>query len=136
MNLKYFNLAKQYARLSTFSNKRRLQVGAIIVYKNKVIASGFNTNKTNPIHRTFSFITNNHEAIFSHAETNVVYKVIRKKYDKKDFEEMDIYIYRELESGVLGLAKPCSICEACIKTFRFRNVYYTSENGYICENFN
>jgi tRNA(Arg) A34 adenosine deaminase TadA len=135
MNLKYFNLAKQNARLSTFSNKRRLQIGAIIVFKNKVIASGFNTNKTNPLQRTFAFLTNNHEAIYSHAEINVIYKVIREKYNKKDFEEMDIYIYREVDSG-LGLSKPCNICEACIKTFIFRNVYYTSENGYVCENFN
>ena len=135
MNLKYFNLAKQNARLSTFSNKRRLQVGAIIVFKNKVIASGFNTNKTNPLQRTFAFLTNNYENIMCHAEVNVIYKVIREKYNRKDFEKMDIYIYRDMDSG-LGLAKPCSICEACIKTFRFRNVYYTSESGYICENFN
>lgn len=134
MNLKHFNQAKQNARLSTFSNKRRLQIGAIIVYKNKVISSGFNTNKTNPLQRTFAFLTNNYENIMCHAEINVIYKVIREKYNKKDFEEMDIYIYRDIDSG-LGLAKPCSICEACIKTFRFRNVYYTSESGYVCEKF-
>lgn len=136
MNLKYFNIAKQNAKLSTFSNKRRLQIGAIIVFKNKVIASGFNTNKTNPIQRTFAFLTNNYESVYCHSEINVISKVIREKYNRKDFEEMDIYVYRELENGNLGLAKPCIICEACIKTFKFRNVYYTSENGFVCEKFN
>lgn len=102
--------------------------------KNKVIAQGFNTNTTNPIHRTFSFLTNNPEVIFGHAETSVIYQVLRKKYTKEDFKSMDIYVYRDTKYS-LGLAKPCSICEACIKTFKFRNVYYTSENGYICEKF-
>ena len=45
---KYFELAKNASKLSDY-NKNNIRIGAILVYKNKVIASGWNTKKTNPM---------------------------------------------------------------------------------------
>ena len=45
---RYFKLAKNVSELSDY-NKRNIKIGAVLVYKNKVIGTGYNTNKTSPL---------------------------------------------------------------------------------------
>ena len=52
---KFFKLAKNASKLSDYS-KRKIHIGAILVYKNKVIASGWNTQKTSPFNTNIIFI--------------------------------------------------------------------------------
>ena len=49
MNInKFFNLAKTASKFSDY-NKKNVHIGAVLVYKNKIIANGWNSKKTNPI---------------------------------------------------------------------------------------
>ena len=50
---RYFKLAKNVSELSDY-NKRNIKIGAVLVYKNKVIGTGYNTNKTSPIQMRYN----------------------------------------------------------------------------------
>ena len=45
---KYFKLAKNASKFSDY-NKKNIHIGSVLVYKNKIIANGWNTQKTSPI---------------------------------------------------------------------------------------
>ena len=44
----FFKKAKDMAEISTFY---RQHLGCVVVYKNKIISAGLNSNKTHPIHK-------------------------------------------------------------------------------------
>lgn len=49
-----------------------------------------------------------------------------------NFNEVEIYVYRELKSGERAMARPCAACLAALMDLGIRKICYTTENGY-CE---
>jgi len=114
MNLKFFDLASKVSKLSTH-NKHAL--GAVLVYKNRVISVGTNQNKTHTkspspyrhIHAEFSAILNS---------------------KLTDFTNCSIYISRVTPGGKLGLSYPCNHCLKMLQSLNINTIYYTDENTY------
>ena len=48
---RYYSLAE---KASSFSDYKKCHIGCIAVYKNKVIAAGYNTNKTSPLQAEYN----------------------------------------------------------------------------------
>ena len=125
----YFKAAKAISELSDFP---RVKIGCCAVYKHKIISSGCNSMKTNPTQKRFNsyrFSVDTPHTI--HAELACLLPLIGRK--DINFGDLSLYIYRELKSGDLSLAKPCASCEALIKSLGIRNIYYTGNNSYINE---
>lgn len=106
------------------------RIAAGIVYKNTLISTGVNKSKTHPFQKKYG---KNKDAIYLHAETDVIKNVINKiTLDK--LSKCVLYICRvKIENGkfVFGLAKPCDGCIKAISTFNISKVYYTLDNeGY------
>lgn len=105
----------------------RSKVAAAVVKNNKVIAFGFNQNKTHTLQARFS---RRYQAIFIHAEIDAIKNALRK-ISVEDLSRCDIYIARsrympgDNKEMISGLAKPCLGCQRDIITFGFRNVFYT-----------
>ena len=116
MKMKFFEAAKRMAKFSTHPDH---QMGACIAYKSRPLGFGFNSTKT-------------------HSKSNTKYRTIHAELSAilsctgQDLEGSDIYIYRETKVGNLGLSKPCKDCYKLIKSLGIKNIFYTSENGYIC----
>lgn len=128
MNIdRYFNMAKNVSTLSDF---KRHHIGAVMVYKNKVIASEANTMKTNPIQkeynrqRGFEKDTPHNGSI--HAEMACI---VRTRYMDIDWAKVSIYVYRELKDGTTAPARPCPACMTALKERGIKNIYYTTEYG-------
>jgi tRNA(Arg) A34 adenosine deaminase TadA len=114
MKLRWFEAAKAAARKSPSDP----QMGAAIVKGSKLLSIGFNQrDKTHPRARNYSNCI--------HAELHAVLGL-----SHKDLKDADIYIYRELKSGVLAMAKPCPFCWSLLKTVGIRRVYYTTNGSY------
>ena len=125
----YFEAAKAVSELSDFKQQH---IGCVAVSGHKIISSGYNSCKTNPMQKRLNiqrFEADTPATI--HSELACLLPLIKRK--DIDFSNVTLYIYREHKSGALALARPCASCEALIKSLGIRNIYYTGNNSYINE---
>jgi deoxycytidylate deaminase len=129
--LKFFDVARAAAKLSTWSEHSADQTGAAIVLRNEVIAIGYNRRKTSPTQAYWAEKAGRPEAIWLHAEIAALQKL---GYGARDLHLGlgKIFVFRETMCG-LGIAKPCEICTMALMAFGITNIYYTSEEGYVNE---
>ena len=121
---RYFKIAKQ---VSIFSDFPKQKIGAVIVYKNKIISTGYNSIKENPLQMKYNFFRDmeNDKCYWKnkiHAEIMALSKIKDKDIN---FNKVSIFVYRQHKNGEIALAKPCKACEHALKDFGIRNIYYT-----------
>ena len=51
---KGFELAKKASEFSDY-NKKNIHIGSVIMYKNRILGIGYNTNKTSPIQYKYNY---------------------------------------------------------------------------------
>lgn len=125
----YFEAAKSVAQLSDFP---RINVGAVAVYKHRIISSGYNSNKTNPVQKRFNAYRFSAESpACLHAEIACLLPLLNRK--DINFRDVSLYVYREYKSGQLAIAKPCASCNALIRSLGIKHVYYTGDQSYVYE---
>lgn len=126
---KYFKKARETAMLSDYS---KIHVGCIAVYHSSIIGSGCNSNKTHPIQMHYNRYRNKSEFLLPklHAEINCINSI--KDYEI-NFSKVKLYIYRIRKDQPFGISRPCPSCMAAIKDLGIRNIYYTTNDGYVHE---
>ncbi len=102
MEEKYINILKKLVNKAIKNNE--VPVGALIVYKNKVIAKSYNKRRK----------SNN---VLMHAEIDVIIKSEKKLKDWR-LNQCEMYV----------TLKPCRMCAEIIKSARIKKVYYLLEN--------
>lgn len=125
----YFEAAKSMAKLSDF---KKCHVGAVAVCGHKIISSGYNQNKTNPVQKklnAYRFTAESPACL--HAEVSCLLPLMNRK--DIDFGNVSLYVYREYQSGELAMAKPCASCSALIRSLGIKHVYYTGDQSYVYE---
>lgn len=128
-DMKFFDVARSVAKLSTWSEIPREQTGAVVVFRNEVIGVGYNRRKTSPMQAYWAEKAGMPDSIYPHAEISALQKVNHGKKDLMGIAK--IFVYRETQLGI-AMARPCPICTLAIKAFGIKNIFYTSEDGY-CE---
>ena len=138
MNVKkYFNLAKTASKFSDY-NKKNIHIGAVLVYKNKIIANGWNSKKTNPIqyqYNKYRELINENKSRGFNADNHLpcIHAEMKCLIDTKDinidWSKVMLFVYRESENKT-RMCKPCLSCEKALKDRGIKHIYYTSENGY------
>ena len=124
---KIFNIAKE---VSSFSNFKGTQIGAVLVVVKTIISTGYNSYKTRPlqhqynIYRKFEDYRNSIPS--QHAEMSALSHLIGKEIDWK---KVSIFTYRELKNGEPACSRPCIACMALIKDLGIKNIYYIDESG-------
>lgn len=119
-----------------FSDNTRTRVGCVVVYRNSVISVGWNPeNKEHPIQKKYNKLRGNYTSAPEfvsrvHAE---VMALARIKYMFIDWSCVSVFVCRILKDGTREMARPCAACEAYIRSFGIRNVYYTTAGGYLYE---
>ena len=124
---------------SHFSDWPKQKLGAVIVYKNRILSVGWNTTKETSMQKKFNRFRNFDPERYpnnTHAEMNAIYR-LKKEYNLKkiDMKKVAVFVYRETKDGNIGLAKPCAACEAAMRSIGITQVFYTTENSIICEKF-
>jgi deoxycytidylate deaminase len=107
--------AAEIAKQSNMNQKH----GAIVVYKNKIIASGFNY--------ICDYMNNNYSI---HAEVSAISQMF---HNKKLLELCDIYVVRiapSVYNNCLKNSKPCNSCSKFIKKYNIKNIYYSTNYYY------
>lgn len=123
----------RYARIaSKQSDFHKQHLGAALLYKGKLIAVGYNSEKT---HSNQGFYNQYRDFDVSrspcklHAEMMVLNKV---QYLDIDFSKAELYVWRGKDENHPQLSRPCPACEARIKDMGIKKVCYTG-NGKYCE---
>ena len=128
-DFKYFTKARQAALVSDYKN---IHVGCIAVYQGNIIGIACNCNKTHPTQKYYNKYRKPSDSLLPklHAEINCINSI--KNLDI-NFSKVKLYIYRIRKDQPYGLAKPCPSCMAAIKDLGIRDIYYTSNDGYVYE---
>jgi deoxycytidylate deaminase len=107
------------------------RLGAVIFYKKRPVAVGWNTDKTNPMQKKYSIHRRFDPEIFKcplHAEMMACINLRKTAYPPED---CTLFVARKYKKGGIALSKPCPACENAIRDLGIKTVYYTiSENEY------
>ena len=112
------------AKKISYKGIGRVRIGAVLVSGKGIVNVGFNnTLKTHPI-----ISKNCHKKL--HAEVDCIIGIHRRC-----LRNGVMYLYRERLDGKIGMCRPCSSCEAILKSAGIKKVYYTNPNiaGYVGE---
>lgn len=133
---KCFEVARSVSELS---DRKKQKTGCAIFYKRKLIAVGSNTNretylqKKYNIYRNFDTKTNKNCA---HAEMVALERFLKlTTHQEIDCSKIEIFIYRQHANGTLALSKPCPACEAALRDYGVKHIYYTGENSFVYEKY-
>lgn len=129
---RYFSKAHQAALISDFE---KTHVGCIAVYQGNIIAIGCNTHKTHPrqqYYNQFRTIRYRDSKYLPkmHAEIHCLNLI---RHMDINFTKVKLYIYRIRKDRDFGMSKPCGSCMAAIKDLVIRQIYYTTNDGYVFE---
>lgn len=114
MKLKYFDIAKRQALKS---NHNDFKHGAVIIKKNRVLAVGYNQNKTH----TRSLHSHRH----IHAEMAAAFKL-----SLKALENATIYVWRAHHDGSNAMSRPCPSCLKILTQVGIKRMVYSTNQGY------
>ena len=112
MKIKYYQLAR---RMSRFSNHRHHKLGAVLVAKNKVINTGFNSTSTHPKSPDRKWFS-------VHAEFSALLGIEAYKV-----RGSDLYVTRSTITMPYANSKPCEECEFFIRKMGIRRVHYINQ---------
>jgi tRNA(Arg) A34 adenosine deaminase TadA len=116
----FLQLAIQTAKSSP--SKRR--VGAVLLKKSKVIATAVNLEqKSHPLQAKLASKVGLGEKIYLHAE---IHSLIKAKEDADT-----IIVARVNSQNKLRMAKPCPICALALEQEGIKNIYYTTNEGFM-----
>ena len=127
----YFRAAQAVSELSDF---KRVHVGAVVVYKHRIVSSSCNSQRTHPLQHKLNKERFNEETPAKlHAEVSCLLPLINNKDIK--WKDCELYIYREYKSGGLATSRPCPSCLKLIKELGIKTVHYTTNGAYATEEF-
>lgn len=126
---KYFNKARQTAMISDYY---KTHIGCVAVYQGTVIGIACNCNKTHPMQKKYNKYRKPSDSMLQklHAEINCINSI--KNFDI-NFAKVKLYIYRIRKDQPFGLSRPCPSCMAAIKDLGIRDIFYTTNDGFVHE---
>ena len=126
---RYFKKARQVALISDY---QKVHIGCVAVYQGNIISIAYNTNKTHPMQKYYNRYREESDVMIPklHAEINCLNQL---KHLNINFSKVKLYIYRIRNDRPYGMARPCPSCMAAIRDLGIRDIYYTTNDGYVHE---
>lgn len=134
----FFDMARRVALNSDFKGTH---LGTVIVYKGRIVSTGYNSKKTHVVQKKYNqkyrtFNKSDKPIRDSlHAEISALVAIPKCVENNIDYSKCKIYIYRVCSGKRLkmGLAYPCSACLKAIEDKGIRKIYYTTDSGFAME---
>jgi tRNA(Arg) A34 adenosine deaminase TadA len=117
------------SRKSSYQN---YMIGAVVVVRGKILASGWSQEKTHPFigyNGTFLTSTGTHIAKNMHAEIAAIFKVKNREI----LSGASIYVYRQCKNEKLANCRPCAMCYKMLQKYGFKKMIYSTESGFVEE---
>ena len=114
-------------RVAQISRSRK-RVGALLLYKNRIITYGVNQDtKSHPLQARLAEAVGLKEKIYLHAEISALVKCKT---------EVDTIVVARLgghNGNELRNARPCKICSLALEQAGIQHIYYTRDEGFLYE---
>ena len=108
------------------SSKSKKKVGALLVYKNKVVTQAVNQDtKSHPLQARLADMVGLGEKIYLHAEIAALVKC-RSEVDTIVVARLGGHYGDELRN-----AKPCPICSLALEQAGIQNIIWSSNDGFV-----
>lgn len=124
------SLCRLYEYIYADKPFRNTKTVSFLMYKNKMVAFGVNSDKTSPmqkLYRTRTELKDIKNFIDKeHSEINCLRKV---DYMDIDFKKAELVVISKRCDGNYRLARPCQVCMTAVKDFGIRKIYYTNREG-------
>jgi len=123
-HLRHLREARAVSLLSDFE---KVHIGCVLVYNNRVIAAGHNSNKSHTIQMKYNKYRSlrGHKIEHKiHAETMAMQKLAHFDID---YRKVVCYNYREGKDGRPMLSRPCPSCMRMLQDLGIRKVIYSTE---------
>jgi deoxycytidylate deaminase len=131
-----FYFAYETAKRSTFGN---FPIGCVIVSGGKILGTGANTTKSDPLqkhynlrYRNFVDVQYSNREHSLHAEMSAMKSISYTVKEKTDWAKAEAYIFR-ISPGLpygQGLAAPCCACAHALADLGIRKVKFSTEYGF------
>lgn len=127
-----YNFFTKARKVATISDYYKIHIGCVAVYQGAVIGIGCNCNKTHPMQKKYNKYRVLSDSMLPklHAEISCLNSI---QHLGINFSKVKLYIYRIRKDQPFGLARPCPSCMAAIKDLGIRDIYYTTNDGYVYE---
>lgn len=133
-----FEKARQVAQTSTYNGH---SLGCVIVYKKHIISMSSNSSKTHPLqkkyNRKYRTFKKSAKPIMDsgHAEILALADIPYPLQQSIDWRQVKVYVYRICNGKRLGmgLARPCPACMAALRDKGIKQIYYSSDDGFVME---
>jgi len=114
-------------------NANRCRHFSFILYKNRLIATGLNANKTHPMNLRNKKISRLTGEDYSDqkqtcSELSAILKL--KRLTNIDTRKCTLINLRYDRNDKIALAKPCSSCQSLLRYHNFKQVIWSTNNGY------
>lgn len=115
----------------------RIKVVAFIVYKNKILSFGVNSEKTSFYQYKMRCKADVDNSKFIYDKTHAEIAAIKKISPSfNDWNHVEILICSKKKDKTFRLSRPCPICERAIRDLGIKKIYYTNTyNGITKETF-
>lgn len=134
----FFEKARQVAQTSTYHVH---SLGCVIVYKRHILSMSSNSNKTHPLQKKYNRKYRTFEKSVNpvldkgHAEILALADIPYPLQQSINWRQVKVYVYRICNNKRLGmgLARPCPACMAALRDKGIKQIYYSSEDGFVME---
>ena len=128
-DLAYFKKADEIASMSDFKG---VQIGCIIVRKNKTIGFGFNRNKSHTKQMRKNVLRTElpHGSLRHYLHAEMMALIPLQFYDLTGCK---IYISRKNKHNEFQMCRPCKACMDAILKAGIKKIYYTRCDGFVYE---
>jgi deoxycytidylate deaminase len=125
---RFFEVARQVSLTSTYG---RIKIGAIIVNKKQIVSVGTNAYKSHPLQKRLNRFRKIDITKLKHNIHAEISAILRS--NEESLSGAHIFVYREDLNHALANCRPCAACMAEIKHAGIKRIYYTTKDGYCCE---
>jgi tRNA(Arg) A34 adenosine deaminase TadA len=106
------------------SSPSKKKVGAVLLKKNKIVATAVNLEKkSHPLQAKFAKRVGLWQKIYLHSEVHALIKA------REDADT--IVVARVNPQNKLRNAKPCPICALALEEAGVKNIYYSTDDGFM-----
>lgn len=111
-------------RESFKSSYDRVQIGAVVARRSKVVSTGANQRRGHPLQKLYNDKAGRlAPAHACHAEMHAIIN------SRDSIEGTDVYVGRWDRNGRLAMCRPCVACALALRDFGVQSVTYTTPKG-------
>ena len=130
----WFRIALEMSKMSTYNGTH---IGCIAVMGHRIVSSGYNTCKTEPLQKRANRMRFTDDGYgncvhSSHAEIKCLKPLLQAH--GSNLSRVKLYVVRRRRNGTIGLARPCAACMKIIKDAGIKHVYYSGDSEFLKEN--